>query len=115
MTLTPSPPELSAPTDMPDPGVICLAGHGSTVMAEDLRARLVAAFDSLSATIKIDASDLLSVGQAMLQLLIAARQEATDRGIDLSYIGASPAFSERVASCQLGHVIGLETAKDLSQ
>ncbi len=114
MTLTPSPPDPSTPADMPDTGIIRLSGHGSTVMAMDLRTQLVAAAESSAATV-IDASELLSVGQAVLQLLIAARHEATARTQNLSYIGASTAFSERVASCQLAHAIGLETAKDISQ
>lgn len=109
MTLTPSQPDPEA-----DFGAIRLTGHGTTVTAEDLRTQLVVAFDLCDAT-TIDASESLSVGQAVLQLLIAARNEATARARDFSFVGASAAFSDRVASCQLTDAIGLEIAKDISQ
>lgn len=109
MTLTHSQPE-------PDPGfgVISLSGHGSTVTAEELRTQLVGASDFADTT-AIDASALVSVGQAVLQLLIAARREATAREHDFHFVGASAAFSERVVSCQLADAIGLEIGKDVSQ
>lgn len=106
MTLMPSQPDLA-----PDLGTIRLSGHATTVTAEDLQAQLVAAADFADGT-SIDASDVLSVGQAVLQLLIAARTEATANGRDFGFVAASPAFSERVASCQLAQAIGLETRKD---
>lgn len=109
MTLTPS-----QPNPAPDLGTICLTGHATTVTAEDLQAQLVAAADFSDGT-SIDASELLSVGQAVLQLLIAARTEASANGRNLTIVGASPAFSERVASCQLAQAIGLETRKDVVQ
>lgn len=109
MTLT-----LSQPDPEPDFGAIRLTGHGTTVTAEDLRTQLVVAFDLCNAT-TIDASESLSVGQAVLQLLIAARNEATAIARDFSFVGASAAFSDRVMSCQLADAIGLEIAKDISQ
>ncbi len=108
MTLTPSPPEPAT-----DPGTITLIGHGSTVTAEELRSRLVAASDAAEGT-AIDASELLSVGQAVLQLLIAARQEADLRNQRFHFTGASTEFSERVQGCQLADAIGLEIRKDVS-
>jgi anti-anti-sigma regulatory factor len=109
MTLMPSPPEPAA-----DLGTICLSGHATTVTAEDLQTRLVAASDYSDAT-KIDASELLSVGQAVLQLLLAARREATARERSFGFVAASAVFSERVTSCQLADAIGLEAGKDDSQ
>jgi predicted LPLAT superfamily acyltransferase len=109
MTLT-----LSQPDSMPDTGAICLSGHGTTVTAEDLRMQCVAASD-LGDGIAIDASDSLSVGQAVLQVLIAARIEATLSVQPHSFLGASAAFADRVTSCQLADAIGLEIGKDVSQ
>lgn len=108
MTLT-----LPQPESEPGPGTICLAGHGTTVTAQDLRMRLVAASDLEKAT-AIDASELLSVGQAVLQLLIAAKRDAEKHDRRLNYTGASAAFSERVEGCQLANAIGLKTGKDVS-
>ena len=109
MTLTPSQPDPS-----PEPGVIRLTGHGTTVTAEDLRTQLVLASDFATET-RIDATDLLSVGQAVLQLLVAARREAGVRDHGIQYSGASQAFSDRVHDCKLAEAIGLETEKDVSQ
>ncbi|WP_033921502.1 STAS domain-containing protein [Sphingomonas sp. 37zxx] len=109
MTLTLSPPDPDA-----EPGVICLSGHGTTVTAVDLQAQLIAAADTVDGT-AIDASSLLSVGQAVLQLLIAARQEAIEQDQDFRFVGVSDAFSERVSGCQLAEAIGLEAGKELSQ
>lgn len=108
MTLTPSQPDL-----LPQDGAICLSGHGTTVTAIDLRAQLVAAIDGSAAT-AIDASEMLSVGQAVLQLLMAARREATEQDHHLHFVGASAAFSERVMGCQLADAIGLDAGKDFS-
>jgi anti-anti-sigma regulatory factor len=109
MTLMLSPPDPAA-----DLGAVCLSGHATTVTAEDLQARLVAASDYADAT-QIDASELLSVGQAVLQLLIAARTEADVRERSFGFVAASAAFSERVTSCQLADAIGLEAGKDITQ
>ncbi|WP_404367779.1 STAS domain-containing protein [Sphingomonas sp. MMS24-J45] len=125
MTLTPNPPdllpELEEPAatvvvplaDVTDPGVIRLTGHGATVTAEALRAELVLAADTAAST-SIDASELLSVGQAVLQLLIAAREDALQNDHPFEFIGASAAFSERVIGCQLAEVIGLSAGKEMS-
>jgi len=113
MSLTLNQPDAVPDPDTPDFGVIRLSGHGTTVTADDLRTQFVLASD-YSATTAIDATELLSVGQAVLQLLIAARREASERDHRFHFIGASAAFSERVTSCQLADAIGLETAKDIS-
>lgn len=85
-----------------------LPAHGTTVTAEDLRVRLVLAAD-LDDAIEIDASEVESVGQAVLQLLVAARAEAASNGLDFRIANPSPAFVDRVNRCQLGAAIGLET------
>jgi anti-anti-sigma regulatory factor len=85
-----------------------LPAHGTTVTAEDLRVRLVLAAD-LDDAIEIDASEVESVGQAVLQLLVAARAEAVAGGQEYRITNPSPAFVDRVNRCQLGAAIGLET------
>jgi anti-anti-sigma regulatory factor len=85
-----------------------LPAHGTTVTAEDLRVRLVLAAD-LDDAIEIDASEVESVGQAVLQLLVAARTEAASNGLEFRIANPSPAFVDRVNRCQLGAAIGLET------
>jgi anti-anti-sigma regulatory factor len=124
MTLTPSPPDLtpevlpdlsaspdSGPDFLAEPGRIRLTGHGSTVTANDLRAELVSAADCAAGT-SIDASELLSVGQAVLQLLIAARADATLHNHPFHFTGASTAFADRVIGCQLAETIGLNAGKE---
>lgn len=119
MTLTPNPPEASEPQLEPVavadsvPGVIKLTGHATTVTAEGLRAELVLAAEG-AATTAIDASELLSVGQAVLQLLIAAREDAVQHDHPFHFTGASAAFSERVLGCQLAESIGLTAGKEVS-
>jgi anti-anti-sigma regulatory factor len=85
-----------------------LPAHGTTVTAEDLRVRLVLAAD-LDDAIEIDASEVESVGQAVLQLLVAARVEAESAGQAIRIVNPSQAFVERVTSCRLAEAVGLET------
>lgn len=85
-----------------------LPAHGTTVTAEDLRVRLVLAAD-LDDAIEIDASEVESVGQAVLQLLVAARAEAVSGGQEFRIANPSPAFVDRVNRSQLAAAIGLET------
>lgn len=85
-----------------------LPAHGTTVTAEDLRVRLVLAAD-LDDAIEIDASEVESVGQAVLQLLVAARTEAASNGLEFRIANPSPAFVDRVNRCQLAAAVGLET------
>ena len=85
-----------------------LPAHGTTVTAEDLRVRLVLAAD-LDDTIEIDASEVESVGQAVLQLLVAARAEAASNGQLFRIANPSPAFVDRVNRCQLAAAVGLDT------
>jgi anti-anti-sigma regulatory factor len=85
-----------------------LPAHGTTVTAEDLRTRLVAAADAHDA-IEVDASDVESVGQAVLQLLVAARADAEGEGQTFHITNPSQAFIDRVTSCRLADAVGLET------
>ena len=88
-------------------GAVRLPAHGSTVIAEDLRIRLVIANDA-GDDLVVDASEVESVGQAVLQLLVAARAEAERAGQAFSIVNASPAFVQRVHACRLAEALGLE-------
>ena len=88
-----------------------LPAHCTTVTAEDLRVRLVLATD-LDGGIEIDASDVESIGQAALQLLVAARIEAQAGGQRFAILDPSPAFVDRIQRCRLADAIGLELQKE---
>lgn len=98
----PSQPDLAAA------GPVRLPAHGTTVTAEDLRVRLVLAAD-FEGRIEIDASEVESVGQAVLQLLVAARGEAETAGQPFAIADPSRAFVERVTACRLADALGLPT------
>ena len=87
-------------------GTIALPPQATTVTAADLHTELVSAL-SHGDDLEIDASDVESVGQAVLQLLIAAQCEADRTGAGCRIINPSAAFSERVARCGLADRIGL--------
>jgi len=80
--------------------------HGSTVTAEDLRVRMVLACD-FEGAMNIDASRVETVGQAVLQLLVAARTEALDAGHEFEIVNPSTAFVQRVQACGLAEAVGL--------
>ena len=118
MTSTLFPPEPSPMPSITGPGaptdrMVCLPAHCTTVTAEDIRVRLVLAadFDDL---IEVDASQVESIGQATLQLLIAARAEAVATGRGFAIVDPSAAFVERVTLCRLAEAIGLESQKELN-
>lgn len=90
-----------------------LPPQGTTVLAEELRVRLVLAAD-IDGEIVVDASDVESIGQAVLQLLVAAREEAQRNGQPFSIANASPAFAHRVTACGLAEAIGLEQKEEVS-
>lgn len=92
--------------------VLRLPAHGTTVTAEDLRVQLVLAADQKD-VIEVDASEVESVGQAVLQLLVAARSEASAGGQDFRIVNPSQAFVERVRSCHLAHAVGLDSGDAL--
>ena len=70
---------LSQPSGVEEVGPIRLPVHNSTVAAEDLRVRLVIAAD-FESRVEVDASQVESIGQAVLQLLIATKAEAERYG-----------------------------------
>lgn len=105
MNSTPSPPDL-APDPVIDEGPIVLPANGTTVSAEDLQVRLVLAADRLP-EIRVDAARVENVGQAVLQLLVAARAEADAKGLDFEIVTPSEAFLARVHACRLGAALGL--------
>ena len=102
-------PSLSEP--VAETGPVHLPAHANTVAAEDLRVRLVLAADFEGQT-EVDASDVESVGQAVLQLLVAARAEARRNGQSFVVSNPSPAFVERVSSCRLAEAIGLQIEEE---
>ncbi len=87
-----------------------LPAHCSTTTAEDLRVRLVLAAD-FDDTTEVDASGVESIGQAALQLLLAARHEALSNGRGFTILDPSPAFVERVTGACLAEALGIEPAK----
>lgn len=89
-------------------GRLHLPANVPTVAAEDLRAALVFAADHEEA-IRIDASETLSVGQAALQLLVAARMEATRLNLPFAIEHARPELSARLASLGLADLLGLSS------
>ncbi len=106
----PQPPDTDAPGAPVD--MLTLPVHGTTATAEELRIRLVLACDR-GGDIEIDASEVESVGQAVLQLLVAARAEAETRnGQRFAITHPSPAFVERVAACRLTALVGLPDEED---
>jgi len=89
-----------------DGRVVKLPANASTITAEELRVRLVLACD-VGGGIEIDAGEVESIGQAVLQLLVAAKVEAEASGLPFTITQASPAFEERIAACRLRTRIGL--------
>lgn len=85
--------------------------HGTTVAAEDLKVRLVLAAD-LDDELRIDASQVESVGQCVLQLLVAARAEAERKSLEFEIVNPSPAFIDRVVGCGLAEMLSPDTRKD---
>jgi anti-anti-sigma regulatory factor len=96
----------------PEDRALVLPTHGMTVTAEDLQVRLVLASD-LDNAIEIDASAVESVGQAVLQLLVAAKLEAEAQGQPFVIQNPSPAFVSRVTACGLAAAIGLPVGEDI--
>lgn len=98
----------SAPLDDPkEDRSLRLPAHCTTVTAEDVRVRLVLAAD-LDGRLEIDASDVQSIGQAVFQLLLAARVEAQRSAQSFSIVHPSAAFVQRAQTCCLADALGLE-------
>jgi anti-anti-sigma regulatory factor len=91
---------------------LILPVHGTTVTAEDLRVRMVLASD-FDHAMEIDASSVESVGQAVLQLLVAAKAEADAQGQPFIIHNPSTAFVDRVTACGLAAAIGLSVEEEL--
>ncbi|WP_422058433.1 STAS domain-containing protein [Sphingomonas sp.] len=108
MTSQPNQPELA-----PSPGgIIELPAHGVTVTAEELKVRLVLAAD-VGGDLVVDASAVESVGQAVLQLLLAARTEAEATGHRLIIQNPSPAFLARIEALGLSDRLGLSQTEEM--
>ena len=102
MNSTPSPRDASEAAQ-----TLTLPENGTTASAEELRVQLVLALDQ-EASPEIDASQVDNVGQAVLQLLVAAQEEARASGRELIFKNASAAFRDRVERCRLTDRIGLQ-------
>ena len=107
MTLMPNQPDPESTVD-----TIHLPAHGTTVTAEDLKVRLVLAAN-LGDRIIVDASGVESVGQAVLQLLIAARIDAQAAGQAFAITNPSPAFTARIAALGLNHTLAITAEEDV--
>jgi anti-anti-sigma regulatory factor len=105
MSSMPCPPDQAPESELEDRS-LRLPVHGNTAAAEDMRVRLVLAADLDGETV-IDASEVESVGQAVLQTLVAARTEARLSGQPFTITNPSPAFVDRVQRCGLAEAIGL--------
>jgi len=88
-------------------GPLVLPPHGATVVAEDLRVRLVLAAD-VDGEIVVDGSEVESIGQAVIQLLIAAREEADRNGHVFTIANPSVQLRTRLDACGLSALLGLE-------
>nr|WP_246586949.1 STAS domain-containing protein [Stakelama flava] len=91
---------------------IVLPVNGSTVNGEELKVRLVLATD-LGGEVIVDAGEVESVGQAMVQLLLAGRAEADANGHPFTIINASPAFRTRIEALGLAGPLGLATEEEI--
>lgn len=101
------------PQSEDDPGTVRLPASGSTVMAEELRNQLACADQLTGATI-VDGSAVQTIGQAVLQLLVAARRSAATDNKPWRIINASGAFVETATRCCLADDIGLDTRKAMN-
>ncbi len=95
------------PFDADPSGPVTLPPHGGTVVAEDLRVRLVLAAD-VEGDVIVDGSEVESIGQAVLQLLIATKAEAERNGQTFTIANPSEALRRRISACGLSDHFGLE-------
>lgn len=103
-------PVVAIPAPESDPA-FRLPAHGTTAIAEDWYPRLVAAADAGEA-IEVDASEAETIGQAMLQLLVATRVDALGHDRAFTITNPSRAFSDRVTGCALAESLGLITEEE---
>ncbi len=114
MSSMPCPPEphaVEALEALDADRLVVLPANCDTVAAEDLQVRLVLAADHDN-EVRIDASAVDNVGQAVLQLLLAAKREADAGGQPFTIERPSIAFTERVDACRLSEALGLDLQKD---
>lgn len=105
------PQQQEAPADREDR--VPMPANVTTVMVEDLRARLVLAADR-DAAILIDASQTQTIGQAGLQLLLAAQAEAERLNIPFAIENPRPELAARIVSLGLAAVLGVAPQEDMS-
>ena len=98
MSLPHSPPEPSMDAATP----VRLPAQCNTAAAPALH-RVLADAVATGLPFAVDAGEVESIGQSVLQLLLAARAAAPALTID----PVSPAFAERVRALQLGPALGL--------
>ena len=103
MNLPPSLPEASHP--------ILLPANCNTAAAEELQVRLVLSADAGQGT-RVDASGVEMLGQACLQLLLAARHAALQANTEFDLLQPSPAFLDWVKRCCVGDALGLAVASE---
>ncbi|WP_242148622.1 hypothetical protein [Sphingomonas sp. BAUL-RG-20F-R05-02] len=92
--------------------VLRLPVHCLTKDAEDLRVRLVIAADQGDGIV-VDATDTQTIGQAVLQLLVAARAEAVVTGQAFAIDHLDPTLAARLAGFGLTGALGLGKDFDL--
>lgn len=88
--------------DGAEAGALKLPAHSPTTVAADLHG-------SFHSGVEIDASDVESIGQAMLQLIVAARAEGA------TIVHPSPAFVDRITACGLAEAVGLTITEEAAQ
>jgi anti-anti-sigma regulatory factor len=86
--------------------------HCLTTDAEDLRVRLVIAADQGDGIV-VDATDTQTIGQAVLQLLVAARAEAVATGQAFVIDHLDPVLAARLGGFGLTEALGLGKEFDL--
>lgn len=74
-----------------------------TAAAEGLRGALLHAAEA--GAVRIDASAVASLGQAVLQLLLSARRTAEVGGVPFDISSPSAAFSDTLARCGLADTL----------
>jgi anti-anti-sigma regulatory factor len=90
--------------------IVILPANGMTVMAEELRNQLVCAAE-ISGSTMIDGAAVQTIGQAVLQLLVAARCDAIAAKNRFEIIRPSEALLRTAQACCLTEAIGLESGK----
>lgn len=80
---------------------LVLDGECTVYVAHELRQRLMQALEA-APTLSLDLADVAEFDGAGLQLLIAARREAEQRGGTLQLVAASPVVAETLKLVGLG-------------